>query len=223
MNPATPLHGLKAGDTFQEVGKFVVADAGGAAWKRGTRSFRVRMTNSHVITPAVCKILLQGTTLEKEYDNIPLNNEKFENLPRLVEDKNRYFNILPNSHSRVMLTQIGDDETSTYVNGNWMDTFEAEKSYIACQGPMPNTLHDFWRMVRCAFCRRGFRFPLEECQCFLRLIASSAAMRVLRHRMVCLSGVNSLTGHRCKLYPNTKVWETKSSTIVMNTGLIEVR
>lgn len=123
--------------------------APGAAWTRGTKSFRVRMTNSRMLSPAVLKILLKQETgaIATEYDNIPLNNESFDNLPRLTEAKNRYFNILPNNHSRIKLKEIGDDETSTYVNGNWMPGYDAEKAYIACQGPLPDTVQDFWRMV----------------------------------------------------------------------------
>lgn len=107
------------------------------------------MTNSRPLTHAVLKILLTSDKggIDTEYDQIPLNNEKFDNLPRFTEGKNRYFNILPNAHSRIVLSQVGDDETSTYVNGNWMPSYEEEQGYIACQGPLPDTLHDFWRMV----------------------------------------------------------------------------
>jgi len=151
----TPLQQVKRGggtpDAAAATPTFQLAsvDAGGAAWKRGTKSFRVRMTNSRPLTPAVLKILLtsEKAGIDTEYDNIPLNNEKFDNLPRFTEAKNRYFNILPNAHSRIVLDQINDDETSSYVNGNWMPGYEAEKAYIACQGPLPDTIHDFWRMV----------------------------------------------------------------------------
>lgn len=142
LNSTTPD---AASPTFQ----LAPFDKGGAAWTRGTKSFRVRMTNSRTLTPAVLKILLSSEkgAIDTEYDNIPVNNEKFDNLPRLTEAKNRYFNILPNAHSRIQLKKIGDDETSAYVNGNWMPGYEADKSYIACQGPLPDTIHDFWRMV----------------------------------------------------------------------------
>ena len=53
--------------------------APGAAWTRGTKSFRVRMTNSRMLSPAVLKILLKQETgaIATEYDNIPLNNVRF--------------------------------------------------------------------------------------------------------------------------------------------------
>lgn len=59
-------------------------------------------------------------------------------MPRLTETKNRYMNILPNNHSRVVLDQIGDDESSSYINANYMEGWGGiHEAFIACQGPLP--------------------------------------------------------------------------------------
>ncbi|XP_068699267.1 tyrosine-protein phosphatase non-receptor type 11-like [Montipora capricornis] len=65
--------------------------------------------------------------------------------------KNRYKNILPFDHSRVILHDrdpnvIGSD----YVNANFVgpsDCEESAKRYIAAQGCLPSTVEDFWNMV----------------------------------------------------------------------------
>ena len=50
-------------------------------------------------------------------------------------------------YSRVHLAPIGNDPFSDYINANYVDGYERERAYIAAQGPLPNTLMDFWRMI----------------------------------------------------------------------------
>ncbi|XP_048777543.1 tyrosine-protein phosphatase non-receptor type 11-like isoform X1 [Ostrea edulis] len=74
--------------------------------------------------------------------------QRIENKPR-----NRYKNILPFDHTRVVLKD-GDPNVigSDYINANFitMDEDSAEpnkKSFIATQGCLPGTVSDFWRMI----------------------------------------------------------------------------
>uniref|UniRef100_A0A8C3FQB5 protein-tyrosine-phosphatase n=1 Tax=Chrysemys picta bellii TaxID=8478 RepID=A0A8C3FQB5_CHRPI len=89
-------------------------------------------------------LLLIGTL------EIPMNfvDPKEYDIPGLVR-KNRYKTILPNPHSRVCLTSTDqDDPLSSYINANYIRGYgEEEKVYIATQGPIVNTVSDFWRMV----------------------------------------------------------------------------
>ncbi|KAK0146162.1 Tyrosine-protein phosphatase non-receptor type 13 [Merluccius polli] len=86
---------------------------------------------------------------------VPL--QEFENLQNLqpLDDclvgqtkenkkKNRYKNIVPFDTTRVTLGQDGG-----YINANFVNmTVKDERySFIACQGPLPTTLADFWQMV----------------------------------------------------------------------------
>uniref|UniRef100_A0A8C4YZW0 Protein tyrosine phosphatase non-receptor type 13 n=1 Tax=Gadus morhua TaxID=8049 RepID=A0A8C4YZW0_GADMO len=86
---------------------------------------------------------------------VPL--QEFENLQNLqpLDDcligqtkenkkKNRYKNIVPFDSTRVTLGQDGG-----YINANFITMAVKDESYpfIACQGPLPTTLGDFWQMV----------------------------------------------------------------------------
>ncbi|XP_055087486.1 tyrosine-protein phosphatase non-receptor type 13 isoform X4 [Periophthalmus magnuspinnatus] len=86
---------------------------------------------------------------------VPL--QEFENLQNLqpLDDcligqtkenkrKNRYKNIVPFDTTRVLLGKDGG-----YINANFinMPVKDEDFMYIACQGPLPTTLGDFWQMV----------------------------------------------------------------------------
>jgi tyrosine-protein phosphatase non-receptor type 11 len=60
--------------------------------------------------------------------------------------KNRFKNILPFDHTRVILT---DGEGSDYINANYIKRKEdaGNPDYIATQGALPATVIDFWRMI----------------------------------------------------------------------------
>jgi len=58
--------------------------------------------------------------------------------------KNRYQNILPPNHSRVVLTDPG----LNYINASFLPDCQGKgKVYIACQGPLQSTVPDFWALV----------------------------------------------------------------------------
>lgn len=75
--------------------------------------------------------------------------EKRENGP-----KNRYVNVLPPDDTRVELQVISGVPGSDYVNANHILTdWQGCPKYIATQGPVSNTVNDFWRMVWEQDCR----------------------------------------------------------------------
>ncbi|XP_055954667.1 receptor-type tyrosine-protein phosphatase beta isoform X2 [Patella vulgata] len=62
-------------------------------------------------------------------------------------EKNRFNNVLPFDHSRVCLPIEDDDVNSDYINANYITGYTKSKEYIATQGPLPDTINDFWRMI----------------------------------------------------------------------------
>ena len=79
--------------------------------------------------------------------------------------KNRYKNILPFDHTRVVLKPLAKEEPpdmeedgaappsppgeSDYINANFIsgEVPGSERHYVATQGCLPGTVLDFWRMV----------------------------------------------------------------------------
>ncbi|WRT66591.1 uncharacterized protein IL334_003550 [Kwoniella shivajii] len=60
--------------------------------------------------------------------------------------KNRYKNIWPYDFSRVRLEQPPDND-SDYINASFIQPRGTSRRYIATQGPLDATFHDFWTLV----------------------------------------------------------------------------
>uniref|UniRef100_A0AAQ4NWP1 Receptor-type tyrosine-protein phosphatase epsilon n=1 Tax=Gasterosteus aculeatus aculeatus TaxID=481459 RepID=A0AAQ4NWP1_GASAC len=84
-----------------------------------------------------------GKLFREEYNSLPGGNaqgtyeeaNKDEN-----KEKNRYPNILPYDHSRVVLTQLDGNPCSDYVNASYIDVSKIH-------WPKEETVADFWRMM----------------------------------------------------------------------------
>jgi len=89
--------------------------------------------------------------IKKEFTELdqmspPTEGEYKSASQSLNKPKNRYVNVLPSEQTRVVLN--GSSE-SDYINANWITGLVpgSEKQFIATQGPLPNTVGDFWLMV----------------------------------------------------------------------------
>ncbi|XP_006989038.1 receptor-type tyrosine-protein phosphatase R isoform X2 [Peromyscus maniculatus bairdii] len=106
---------------------------------------------SRILTrPQLRDVVASSHLLQSEFMEIPMNfvDPKEIDIPR-HGTKNRYKTILPNPLSRVCLRPKNiTDALSTYINANYIRGYSGkEKAFIATQGPMINTVNDFWQMV----------------------------------------------------------------------------
>ncbi|XP_054836818.1 tyrosine-protein phosphatase non-receptor type 7 [Eublepharis macularius] len=116
------------------------------------RDVTVQLLNSasHVLTQEMLQQKIWNLEeLLEEFAKIPSNFASSEELDipgRAAKD--RYKSILPNPQSRVYLKRAESQEEESYINANYIRGYDGqEKAYIATQGPMLNTVNDFWTMV----------------------------------------------------------------------------
>ncbi|XP_071953982.1 receptor-type tyrosine-protein phosphatase delta-like isoform X3 [Antedon mediterranea] len=63
------------------------------------------------------------------------------------KQKNRYANVIAYDHSRVSLNSVDGYPGSDYINANFCDGYCKSNAYVSTQGPLPETIPDFWRMI----------------------------------------------------------------------------
>ena len=63
------------------------------------------------------------------------------------EEKNRCRTIVPFDSNRVTLQMLRSHGGSDYINASFIDGYHAVNTFIATQGPLENTVADFWRML----------------------------------------------------------------------------
>ncbi|ESO06093.1 hypothetical protein HELRODRAFT_160227 [Helobdella robusta] len=75
----------------------------------------------------------------------PVNPPRIKSCSEAVENasKNRFMDILPYNEDRVKLIGSSCD----YINASYIDSYSRKNAFIATQGPLPQTCHDFWLMV----------------------------------------------------------------------------
>uniref|UniRef100_A0A4X2KRB8 Receptor-type tyrosine-protein phosphatase eta n=1 Tax=Vombatus ursinus TaxID=29139 RepID=A0A4X2KRB8_VOMUR len=133
----------------------IVAVGGFIFWRRKRKDAKNIYTKSKIIKVENFESYFKKQQADsncgfaEEYEDLKLigvNQPKFAAEIPENRGKNRYNNVLPYDISRVKLsiqTQVTDD----YINANYMPGYYSKRDFIATQGPLPNTLKDFWRMV----------------------------------------------------------------------------
>ncbi|XP_066297896.1 receptor-type tyrosine-protein phosphatase S-like [Branchiostoma lanceolatum] len=108
---------------------------------------------------------IQVECMEQEFDRRHANDdqlftEEYKALPgdlgiahakaylkKANGEKNRFKNVIAYDNARVVLTPIEGEPDSDYIHASYIDGYNEDKKFIAAQGPKPNTVHDFWRMM----------------------------------------------------------------------------
>ncbi|XP_070496815.1 receptor-type tyrosine-protein phosphatase H-like isoform X2 [Chironomus tepperi] len=86
--------------------------------------------------------------IKEEYNAIQYFSDTLDRTniaSRANEKLNRYINIYPYDSTRVVLNN--DEFENDYINASYINGYYHPKEYIAAQGPKPDTVLDFWRMV----------------------------------------------------------------------------
>ncbi|XP_066252310.1 uncharacterized protein [Euwallacea similis] len=98
--------------------------------------------------PALAKFSKNFEDIKAEFEDIPQITARTSELPEGCDTKNRYANVIPLPETRVYLAPIDGYANSDYINASYVTGPNNTKGYyIATQGPMQNTMDDFWRMV----------------------------------------------------------------------------
>ncbi|XP_062868350.1 receptor-type tyrosine-protein phosphatase alpha [Trichomycterus rosablanca] len=84
----------------------------------------------------------------KKLTSIKIQNDKMRtgNLPANMK-KNRVLQIIPYEFNRVIIPVKRGEENTDYVNASFIDGYRQKDSYIVSQGPLQQTIEDFWRMI----------------------------------------------------------------------------
>ncbi|RXM28335.1 Receptor-type tyrosine-protein phosphatase C [Acipenser ruthenus] len=113
----------------------------------------------------------EPSLLETEFQRLPKpRNLRFQSVGQHEDNtnKNRYSTVVPYDYNRVLIKledevsqdtnheedteessdEESDDEDSTkYINASYINGYWSKRSLIAAQGPLPNTIEDFWHMI----------------------------------------------------------------------------
>lgn len=123
-----------------------------SSWSEEPVQTNMDISTGHTILTYMEKHLIDKDMLESEWQNL----EKYEadltattvaHLPENIS-KNRYSEIVPYDHTRVVLAGSNSNDGSDYINASFIcDHDPRNPTYIATQGPMQETIADFWQMV----------------------------------------------------------------------------
>lgn len=110
------------------------------------------ISTGHVVLSYMEDHLQNKDRLNKEWEALKTyeaepNSREIGKLEKNAR-KNRYSDVLPYDHNRVLLKETASATGTDYINASYiMDHDPKNPSYIATQGPLAQTVSDFWQMV----------------------------------------------------------------------------
>ncbi|WKX97287.1 hypothetical protein Q1695_013162 [Nippostrongylus brasiliensis] len=165
----TGMYHVGGGDEFRTVGELLQHYNNNPMVEEGSQ----RVVHLMNLVPSTCvpaDAIDERIRLLEEVDPVTKKSgflEEFERIQQVDDQfssrregkkeqnisRNRYKNIVPFDHTRVILKDVPPNE-SDYINASYIKIpkgpplhLYADREYISTQGCLPNTLLDFWRMV----------------------------------------------------------------------------
>ena len=122
---------------------------------KGVKSAEIGIGNSNPFKLELLNEHIRAMTYDRnegfirEFRSISIGNDTKKKVSQMAQnsEKNRYNNITTYDHSRVRLFKVNDDPYSDYINASYINGYQIPNAYIASQGPLSNTVNDFWRMI----------------------------------------------------------------------------
>lgn len=123
-----------------------------SSWVEEPVSSNMDITTGHIILNYMEDHLKKKDRLDQEWEALcayeadPCSTNAADQKQNA--NKNRYPDILPFDHSRVILNDLANANSSDYINANTITDHDPRNpAYIVTQGPLANTKADFWQMI----------------------------------------------------------------------------
>jgi receptor-type tyrosine-protein phosphatase N len=123
-----------------------------SSWSEEPVTTSMDILTGHMVLSYMEDHLKTKDRLENEWESLStyepeLSDISYAFLP-INEQKNRYLDILPYDHSRVILNSQSNQHGSDYINASMITDHDPRSpAYIITQSPLLNTAADFWQMV----------------------------------------------------------------------------
>lgn len=123
-----------------------------SSWSEEPVTSSMDITTGHIVLSYMEDHLQNKNRLNREWEALSAYeaepNDTSEALEPVNLNKNRYSDILPYDHSRVTLNRKANATSSDYINASFITDHDPRNPvYIVTQGPLHNTVADFWQMV----------------------------------------------------------------------------
>lgn len=123
-----------------------------SSWSEEPVSSNMDISTGHMILSYMEDHLKNKDRLDREWEALCAYEAEpcstaIANLPQNVK-KNRYPDVVPYDHSRVILNDLSNVSNEDYINASSITDHDPRNpAYIATQGPLPHTAADFWQMI----------------------------------------------------------------------------
>nr|XP_022917943.1 receptor-type tyrosine-protein phosphatase N2 isoform X2 [Onthophagus taurus] len=152
QQPETAAHGGRVTSLSKESEQSPSSRSSTSSWSEEPALHNMDISTGHMVLTYMEDHLRNKDRLEQEWIalcaylaepsecKLALNKDNCE--------KNRYPEILPYDHARVVLNKLSNENGSDYINASSITDHDPRNpAYIATQGPLPHTAPDFWQLI----------------------------------------------------------------------------